>query len=259
MIDWLQSSVEERRALYGALKNAADRRNMGVTALTAEITAQALGADYDKTLRAGRYSRKTAGVLAEWLSQHETKRYAQALNEISRSKDEEKDLTWRAFSDRFRESDACRIILRKHSELPIVRPSTQRAQLNLSLHEEFYIAINAAEDGHAIAFQNFSSRWYPLPLAGYRPVAKINAGQSSIPINPENGKIDYLAEDEHVGYHEIVVITALSPTLFDGLPVAIPGREIPSMVLDEMAIVLSGANISAHLMRFYVSRSTPGR
>ena len=70
-VDWLKASVGERQILYRHFKTAADKRNRSADELCIDVTGIKQGLDYDKTLRAGKYSRKIAYQIFDWLTVNE--------------------------------------------------------------------------------------------------------------------------------------------------------------------------------------------
>jgi len=80
MINWLNSSVEQRKKLYSVLKLASDERNQTIGKIYKDIFNENMGSRYDATLRNGEYSRKRAQQIYLWLEQKYPQLLAKTLN-----------------------------------------------------------------------------------------------------------------------------------------------------------------------------------
>lgn len=168
MIDWLQASVEDRKALYRVLREVMNREGLG----WAEIYKRALneapvGSGYEDNFRAGRIGRKKARRIADWLGATYpayAARLDQALGE--RGQVEVGGAAWTGFLARHGRYDAVSAVLLPEPSLGIVtfaRPEPL-ARPVIPLGAPFCFRFEAAFAGAVLAFQSVGGRWYALPL-----------------------------------------------------------------------------------------------
>lgn len=69
-MNWRKSSVAQRKTLYEAVKNTVDSKGKNFDQLIPEILGTTVSGSYRSTLRAGKYSKKKAVLMFDWLAQN---------------------------------------------------------------------------------------------------------------------------------------------------------------------------------------------
>lgn len=248
-IDWLNATRAQRKILYRALKREADRRNQSALSLWSDIIDVNAATDYDKTLRAGTYSRKTAAQLHLWFERHAPDQALRVNEELRSGGTLLPGQLWQDLIDTHATEDGLRVLPRSKSGLEIVGLASQAPPTHVRLNEEFFLRLDCPRAGVLGAVQAFDSVWYPLPLASEQSVIAVEQGELHLPRCPESGGIEHLSEPSDIGLHHFVLILSGSRDAFGDLPSAELSHSLSPSRLDQLAVEIQNTVESILLWR----------
>lgn len=221
-VNWLQSTTEQRKALYKVAKSTAT-----TTPLTLErFLNKALGITGDPewgdlaNIRNGKLARDKCQTLYDYLAQHHY--------EHAQTQDTEL-FPRRLISDVgvYIEANAhkgrLRIILEDQA-LELVKRKANRPDDAVHIRPEqgFYFELDAVQSGYALAYQFYQGKYYPLPLGvdGETMMERVIEWPQYLP-KAHDGDVSILSEDEDLGDHQFIILTAPNQKhlrAVDGLP-----------------------------------------
>ena len=237
-----------RIALYETVKSL--RLNWNTVFAAAFTDGFVPGRGYESNFSAGRIGAKRAEMVAVWLRDHhpeahlELKARLQRLDDPLPSNQGWED--WIVAQGRFGTLDVGLVPSRPQGVVGFA-PLEPIAGQRIRLSEAFAFRILEPMDGAVLAFQSSGDGWYPLPLSNGHLQAQIAPKQTALPVDPGNGTIVPLAEDQQYGRHRFVFLVgqeSLIAAIAQGMTA---GRMIPPAFLNGIAEQLaSGRTWSLH-------------
>ena len=212
-IDWRALSKEERVALtlrlYRAVSGVADAQRITIR----QVIDQAfkglpeVGTDYESNFRRGNTSVEKAQLVHQWLELNHfdlAKIFAPELFQMNPAR------AWDRFLKKRRVDSGLRIV-RMQNEYGIAQRAANVGDVSdvLQFGQEYCLELTSDRSGHAIAFQGYRGKWYPLALGN-------DDGRLRVPIvddvqllpRDHKGQPIPLVELDDAGDHSFVVITA---------------------------------------------------
>lgn len=222
-IDWRSASREERQILYRFLKAEMDSRNMTLFEMLKEALGTAnVGQGYDANMRSGRFNRKHAYLLFDWLEQKNPQRAASVAAEILAEGNSPAG-AWQELTSR----GAGSIAIIEHPERQeLVKFADEHPVRRIALGKPFFLQIHCPADGFAIGFQQKRSLWYPLPLGREAGWVSVHSHSNDLPCRAD-GRVDPLVEETEPGPARFLILFSTEPTKLKGAtnPVAALSRQ----------------------------------
>lgn len=231
-IDWRSASRIERQILYRYLKAEMDRRGLTLHQLIEEATGSVMVGDgYDANMRSGRFSRKYAHLLFDWLEQMNPARAASVAGEIFAAGQSPAG-AWQELVGGFTGSIA---IIDHPERQTLVKFADGQPIRRIALGKPFFLRIQCPADGFAIGFQQTNSLWYPLPLGREAGWVAVDDGRNDLPCRTD-GTVDPLIEETEIGPARFVILFAVGKTEFK--ETANPTVPLSRQQLDKFAATL---------------------
>ncbi len=231
-VNWLESTIEQRKALYRQLKRAADLIDKNVEILACEITGQRSRGQYIKTLRSGKYSRLHSVQYHKFLAANHPDLIQSLTEDLLSEPSTQPGSQWTQLLEDHATADGFDIVPRG---LEIVGLSRNHPAQKIRLNQEFYFELRVARGGFATALQGCRGSWYPLPIHPEDVILSLHAQKLKLPINPATGAVEFLSEPNDLGPHEFVIIVTDNRDLLELFAVFPAGTKIPPVVLDRFA------------------------
>src|SRR6056297_2132056 len=190
-IDWLRASIEQRKILYRQMKRAADEKNIDIEKLAFRITGERSRGEYIKTLRSGKYSKKSALQFYNWLAANEPNLQQALAEDLMSDPLGLPGSQWSQLLDKRATSYGFEIVPRGFE---IVGFSRGQPTQQIRVNEDFCLKLSNPRAGFAVALQFYDGSWYPLPIHPENMMLPIPAATLLLPTNPATGKVEFLSE-----------------------------------------------------------------
>ncbi|WP_282078663.1 hypothetical protein [Epibacterium ulvae] len=221
-VNWLQSTTEQRKALYKVAKSVAT-----TTPLTLErFLNKALGITGDPewgdlaNIRNGKLAREKCQTLYDYLAKHH---YEHAQTQDAELFPRRLISDVGAYIEANAHKGRLRIVLQDQA-LELVKRKANRPDgvVHIRPEQGFFFELNAVQSGYALAYQFYQGTYHPLPLGvdGETLMGRVIEGPQYLP-KAYDGEVSILSEDEDLGDHQFIILTASNQKhlrTVDGLP-----------------------------------------
>jgi len=196
-IDWLKSTEDMRKILYRHVQPEMARKNLTLYPFLEKVTGQApAGKDYDGNMRSGKYSRKSALLIFNWLQETNPAAAKAVEQEIARI-DESIDGAWNKLLEL--ERNPLHI-------LPYDSRALGAAGYEIKRGKPFYFRFANDSDGFAVGFQKQNNIWLSLPLDRVQNPVPVSAGVIELPKQVDGKNIDPIAEEKLRDLLEFMIV-----------------------------------------------------
>lgn len=233
--DWLSASEAARVQLYKAIKRETDLQSMTLADFLNEVLGlQKVSPSYDSNLRSGRYARKHAVLFFRWLDQINHEAAEDLIDSVLALEDSAG--AWSRVAAKLEDASPIDIVPVSRSSLGVVGFARTPPITKIDRGTAFILRMNMPSHGHAIGLQQFSKKWFNLPLNREGRPAHVPAGQVELPRLETDGAADPLCEETDAGLFQFVVVFSKMEQTF--LPLTgseFSGEPIASSLLDAFA------------------------
>ncbi|ABG31462.1 hypothetical protein CEP88_19000 [Roseobacter denitrificans] len=212
-IDWDQLPKDQRidltKNLFKAVSGVADLNSITIAELIdqAFLGLPKVGTDYDSNFRRGNVSAAKAMLMHRWLEENHfelAKTFAPELFQMNPKR------AWNRFLDSRSVDGGLRIVQMKN-EFGIAQRADKMRKVSKALRfgDAFCLELTSDRFGHAIAFQGYRGKYYPLALSGDERRLRIAITDGvQLLLRDLKGQPNPLVEMDDAGDHRFVVITS---------------------------------------------------
>lgn len=237
-IDWLAASVEQRKALYRAVRRLMAEEAIGWNGIYEALGRSVpTGGGYEDNFRAGRIARQTANQIYRWMA----RAFPGHAVRLDRDLDagEPQGERWRSFLQEHGRFERIAAVLLPEPAIGVVAFAKPEplARPVIPLGAPFCFQIESDHSGAVIAFQHVHEQWFALPLRPDGLSESLAQRRQYLP-RQANGEPLALSEDAQAGRHgflfligDAALIGAIMPLVQDGA--------IPTSTLDRIATTFS--------------------
>lgn len=236
-IDWLAASVEQRKALYRAVRRLMAEEAIGWNGIYESLGRSVpTGSGYEDNFRAGRLARQTANQIYRWMVREYPDHAARLDRDLSANEAEGR--RWRSFLQEHGRFERIAAVLLPEPSIGVVAFAKPEplARPVIPLGAPFCFEIDSDRDGVAIAFQNVGESWHALPLRQGALSEAVIWGCQYLP-RQMNSEPLALSEEAHSGRHGFLFLIG-NAALIEAITPLVPDGAIPPSTLDRIAAAL---------------------
>ncbi|WP_107496000.1 hypothetical protein [Thalassobius sp. I31.1] len=206
-VDWLNATVEERKALYRVARAIADQADTNILGVVAQATGNygVRGAGYETNFNHGTIGRKTAKMIAQWIEEnHRDLAHATEpeIFPISASTIWGEYLADHGITGQLHVQPKSRA-----RDLVTFETEATEGHNVLALGEPFTLELNASRSGFCMGYQVYREKWYGFPLSKTQHWLRKQGTQIALP-QMENGDPAHIIERQHDDMHHFVIVIA---------------------------------------------------
>jgi hypothetical protein len=238
-VDWLASTIEQRKTLYRTLRQIIDREGENWNSIfRAAIGSEAeIGIGYQDNFRAGRIARTKAHRLYRWLTDAYPT-YAAAL--VAELEGDEcafsSGAAWDKFLTEHGRFVGIEAVLMDDPSISLVTFAKREplAQPIIPLGASFYFRVNSEQVGRVVALQSVEDRWHGLPLRPDGLADAVTAGANILPRLADSDQPLPLSEEQDGGRHGFLFLIG-DGELIDSVTAMILDGALAPALLDDIA------------------------
>lgn len=243
-VDWSKSGQDERRALYRVTKAILDREGIEWADFFQRHLSPPIYVAptyYNDNFTKGRIAWKNAHRIYEWVQANHLEFAAQldpALFDAAHRTD------WEAFLLTAGQYGSAHVVLPKGGRNLVQRADDHPIfEQPIKLGQKFFFLLRNRVVGSVLALEEYKGRWHPFPLGSddINLAVSCMTGKQPLPYNPATGQPILLSEMDHTGKHGFVFLVGSSELIGQWESRLIPGRAVPSDILNDLARALSDA------------------
>lgn len=215
-IDWLKSTEDMRQILYRHVQPEMARMNLTLYSFLEKVTGHApAGKDYDGNMRSGKYARKSALLIFNWL-QETNPAAANAVEQEIAKIDENIDGAWNKLLEL--ERNSIHILPYDSHALGAAGFPSLVPTHEIKRGKPFYFRFANESDGFAIGFQRQNNIWLSLPLDRAVNPVPVSAGVIELPKQQDGKNIDPIAEEKARDLLEFLIVVYTDENLEPPMP-----------------------------------------
>lgn len=206
-VDWLNATVEERKALYRVARAIANETDTTILSIVVQATGNGgiRGAGYETNFNHGKIARKTAKLIAQWIEQnhrdlaHDTE---PNIFPISNS------TIWNEYLNVHGIAGHLHVRPKSRSrELISFEAEATSDHHVLALGEPFALELDTLRSGYCMGYQIYREKWYAFPLSKAQHWLRVEGARITLP-QMKDGTPAHIVERENGELHRFVVVIA---------------------------------------------------